>query len=715
MKFSNKLFCLSIGANVAASALYIASLALIDGPFITVTSVLPLVALLFVLVFLPYAFVAARRACAVDSMMARAVDSMVAREVDSAVSGAAGPEVAAAMDKAQRRLSLMCVTSQNGAAFLAFAVGFSAYEGRPLMILTLPFWRECLALLAPFVLSSVVQLLGQGLLFARARAALRVESLSEGKGFGIGAKIVVAGLSLVLLAVADMVLIAQIGPSRVYYDTGVAMTRYAFRALPTKEAKAEAILGMMAASDAFADKVKAYDEEIRSYVRSGSPAEIPDQWLEDFYFAEQYKSPLVGALEQGSNLVVRKSFVFLVAALPLCLAVLLFLAFELKLQFDGLGRRMREMAEHPAELGRRLPVSGIDELGQITDRFNRILDRREEEFAAMRGLSDDVRCSGEKLERSANGSSAAVGELVAKAEEAYRASAQQSALVREGDGHFEDLSGLETELASSIGSQNASIHEMAKSLDSIAAEVGSINAMTRKSSVVSARLLEASRAGEASILESSKSTQELEASSKSVLGSLSAMSDIAERTNLLAMNASIEAAHAGAAGRGFGVVAQEIRKLAEASAQAVASASATIAAMSDRIKRNSGYGAAVERSFSSILAGIEESHALADSIAASLESGSRGLESVRGVGDSLRESASRLAELSSEEENGRFLLHDAVRRIGESSLTIRKAAESQRHSAMSIQDAIRELEAVAQTNRATVEALRRLGSSSAKS
>jgi methyl-accepting chemotaxis protein len=695
MRFSKKVFCLSIGANIAASLLYIVSLAVIDGPFMRVSTILPLVGLLFFLVFLPYAAVAARRS----------------RAVDLAMAGAAGAGAVEAIDKAQRRLSLMCVTTQNGAAFLAFAVGYSIYEARPLIIFTLPFWRECIAVLAPFVLSSVVQLLGQGLLFARARAGLGIESLSAGKSFGIGAKIVVAGLSLVVLVFADMVLIAQIGPSWVYYDTGVAMTRYSFRDLPTKEAKAEAIIRMMDSSDAFADKIKAYDEEIRAYVRSVPPSEIPDKWLDDFYFEKQYKSPLIGALEKGSDLVVRKSFAFILVALPLCLAVLLFLAFEFKVQFDGLSRRMREMAEHPNELGRRLAVGGIDELGRVSDRFNRILDRREEEFAAMRELADNVSVSGERLERSAVGASDAVGKLVDKAEEAYRSSAEQTSIVREGDGHFEDLASLETELASSIASQNAAIVEMAKSLDSIAAEVGSINAMTRKSSEVSTRLLDASREGEASIRESVKSTNELGESSRSVLEALSAMRDIAERTNLLAMNASIEAAHAGAAGKGFGVVAMEIRKLAESSAQAVASASATIAAMSDRIRRNSDYGSAVERSFGVILEGIEESHSLADSIAASLESGSRGLESVRGAGDSLRGSASRLGELSSEEENGRFMLHDAIRRIGESSSVRRKAAESQRRSAMDIQTAIGELEAVAQSNRATVESLRKLGSS----
>jgi methyl-accepting chemotaxis protein len=698
MSFTRKVFLISIGANVAASFLYMGSLALIYGPFVSMGTLLPILLALFVLVFLPYALVAARAARRVDAAIG-----------DTGAAAQALPaEAVAVLDREQRRLSRLCVAGQNVAILLAFTIGYSAYEGNALLFLTFGFARELLVVMAPFLLSSVVQLLAQGRLFSRMRTAVRAETISGGKGFGIGAKIVVAGMSVFLLSISDMVMIAQLAPSKVYANNGIAMPRIVFRSIPTKELKAEAILRMMDASDAFLAKAKAYDDEVRAYVSSAKPGDIPDAWLDDFYPKMQFQSPLIGALERESDSVVRTSLIYLIIAAPLCLAIFLLLGYQLKGQFAGLGKSMAGIIEHQTELARRLPVAGIDEIGELTGRFNGVLDRREAELTEMRRLAVELRGSGEQMGRSVAGVSAAAAQLVDRAQTAFQESEGQLALVREGDELFADLSEAEAELSGSVREQGGSILGMAGSIESVAVEIGAISDTARRSAEVSARLLAASREGAASIKESSASISELGASSKSVLESLSAMSDIADRTNLLAMNASIEAAHAGQAGRGFGVVALEIRKLAESSAQAVKSAAATIGAMAERMQRNAEFGAAVERSFASILAAIEESHALADSIAVSVEAENRGVAAVRETGMDLAATAERVSVLSAEQEKRRAMLQEAVRKTGESSATIRNSAEAQRRSVLDIGAAVRELEEVARSNRATAEALRGL-------
>jgi Methyl-accepting chemotaxis protein len=702
MKFSRKVFSVCMAANLGGCLLYLLSIVALYGAFASVGSVASLCGLLFLVVFMPYAFLAARSARPIDAALAEAR----AEDQTGGVAGGLIPERLATVDRAHKRLYATCVLGQNLSVLVAFAIGYSLYEGSPAVILSLAFLREYLCVMAPFLLSSVAQLLAFGLIFAKARARLHVESLSEGSRFGIGERSMVAGISLVLLVASNMLTLAELAPSHVYLDNGIAMSRIGFRGLATKAEKAKAIISMMDSSDAFLAKAKAYDDEVRSYVNSMPPDQLPDRWLEDFYPKMQFKSPLVGAMERASDDVVRSCFLYLAVALPLCILILALFARQLRRQFAGLVRGMGEIAKDSKDLGLRLPVQSIDEAGQLTDSFNRVLDNRQREFDRMRELAGGINESGGRLTRAMSKTSSSVSVLVDKSDTVYRAAAGQLSLIREGEAHLQGLSGVEIELEEAIREQNEAVKAMSKSIDGITGEVGAVSGLSKESEALSDRLLKASQVGEAAILESSKSNRELMESSRAILESLDAMRDIAERTNLLAMNASIEAAHAGQAGRGFAVVAQEIRKLAEGSAATVKVAVGVIEAMNGRIGSNADNGKAVEDSFSSILSEVKESHRMSGDIARSMEASAAALATVRGIGSSMSASADRLALLVNDQEEKRSLLEASVAKTGESSDTIRKATEAQRRGAMEIGSAVGELEEVSRSSAEAAAALR---------
>jgi methyl-accepting chemotaxis protein len=117
-----------------------------------------------------------------------------------------------------------------------------------------------------------------------------------------------------------------------------------------------------------------------------------------------------------------------------------------------------------------------------------------------------------------------------------------------------------------IESQASAVTETSASIEEMLSNIKSVTAILATNNVSIDGLVDASRAGNESIQKISGIMKELAGDSESLMEANKMIQTIAAQTNLLAMNAAIEAAHAGDVGKGFAVVAEEIRKLAENSA-----------------------------------------------------------------------------------------------------------------------------------------------------
>ena len=677
MRVSNKIFASSLGTNAVGCMVYVGVLSVIYGQFLaTRTAMLTAMGLVFI-VFVPLALAL----------------RFAARPLDALERG--GAQNVALIDAAHYRVSLHGILTQNVAIFFAFLIAFSAMEGDALLFLKLDFWRELLVLQSVFMITGIVHTGAVDLIVAHARDRGGISSYSGGKRFTIGAKICVTGISLVLSAVAYVTAIGQISVLELYKDMKIASTRVSYRSLPDREAKIAAMRGMVDNTDALIAEVKAYNDALRTEIEADATSPLSDDYVKNFFNEKIAPSPLVELLERKSDAVVRRSFIYLAFLLPTALGVLSMFAYSLAYRFRSLRRRTAELAAGGKDLVVRLSVTGLDDIGSIADDFNRILDVRAKETVEIRDATGHANESWSTLRDSVRDVVQRVSRLTAAADEARSRANDQRSLTADAGNGVNSLREAGRDLDETVLRLNTVIDELSKFLMDTLQTVSAVRDSSNKNSGILSKLGEDSRRGVKAVTASGESLEEIRMASRKVGELVGAVADVAERTNLLAMNASIEAAHAGSAGRGFAVVAHEIRSLAASASSIAAQVAERNRAMEETINR----GVTLSREVAETFKTIQDGTAGAESATAIISGAMDGQDERTGQTQrairELAESSGKVRELaelqlSRSEDLGRF-----TETVVESSQAAYGAADEQSRLASEIAAAAKGMEEAA--------------------
>lgn len=397
----------------------------------------------------------------------------------------------------------------------------------------------------------------------------------------------------------------------------------------------------------------------------------------------------------------KSSFTIALCAIVIGLLLLIVTSSALKFLLRpllSLKHSIADIASGDADLTKKIATKSNDEIADVVQGFNRFTENLRAIISGVKDSKGHLQTTDGELQDAAQETAALIKQILENIGSVSTELATQSMSV-------EQTASVVTQVTENIASLNGMIEEQLQGISQASSAVeqmvGNISAVTRSTEHMAQAfqtLQEHTQGGIEKQNVVNERIAKIEEQSSRLMTANQTISAIARQTNMLAMNAAIEAAHAGDAGRGFSVVADEIRQLSETSSLQSKQIGTEIKSIQASIQSVVDASVEAQQAFGDVKQNINETDMLVQQIRSAMEESETGSKQITDALHLMNDSSSSVRSASEDMAEGNKAIFEQIKNLQDATLQIKISVDKMGDGARYINDRSKALSSISGKN-----------------